>query len=157
MRSAIPSSPWDERLLKHIEDHVALEADTSSAYDAFADMGDPQIRYLAGLIAGDEHRHHAMLIALATSVRSTVCEEGEELEWGTRPVLTNDLRDSLLDETIRLIGIEKEDARKLKELRREVRLAPEGTIWPELVEVMLLDSEKHIRILKAIEGKLKRR
>jgi rubrerythrin len=157
MRSAIPSSTWDERLLAHIEKHLILEADASSAYDTYAELCDPQIRYLAGLIAADEHRHHAMLLALATSVRSTVCEEGEELEWGKPPVLTNDQRDALLTETKRLLGIEKGDARELKELRRDIRLAPDGTLWPELVEVMALDTRKHIRILKAIERKLKRR
>jgi rubrerythrin len=154
MRSAVVSSTWDERLLEHIDTH---EAGASSAYDALAELGDPQIRYLAGLIAADEHRHHAMLVALATSVRSTVSDEGDELEWGTPPVLTTEQRDALLKQTRRLLEVEKDDVGKLKELRRDVRPAPNGTLWPELIEIMSLDTEKHIQILKAIERKLKRR
>jgi hypothetical protein len=157
MRSAIPSSTWDERLVAHIDNHLVLEADASSAYDCLAEMGDPQIRYLAGLIAADEHRHHAMLFGLATSVRSTVNDEPDELEWGKPSVLTTEQRDALLKQTRRLLDVEKDDVVKLKELRRDVRSAPDGTLWPELVEVMALDTEKHIQILKAIERKLKRR
>jgi hypothetical protein len=156
MRSVMPSSTWDERLLEHIDNHLVLEADASSAYDVLADMGDPQIRYLAGLIAVDEHRHHAMLLAIATSIRSTVCDEGDEPEWGRPPVLTTEQREALLKQTRRLLEVEKDDVGKLKELRHDVRLAPDGTLWPELIEVMSLDTEKHIQILKAIERKLKR-
>jgi hypothetical protein len=123
---------------------VVLEADASSAYDVLADMGDPQIRYLAGLIAAHEHRHHAMLLALATSVRSAVCDDGDELEWSKPPVLTTEQREALLKQTRRLLDVEKDDVGKLKELRRDVRRAPDGTLWPELVEVMSLDTEKHL-------------
>jgi hypothetical protein len=157
MRCAMPSSTWDERLLAHIDNHVVLEADASSAYDALAGMGDPQIRYLAGLIASDEHRHHSMLLALATSVRSTVCDEGDELEWSKPPVLTTGQLEALLKQTKQLLDVERDDAGKLKELQRDVRLAPDGTLWPELIEIMSLDTDKHIQILKSIERKLKRR
>jgi rubrerythrin len=156
MQSAISSTTWDERLLEHIDEHLVLEADASSAYDALAELGDPQIRYLAGLIAADEHRHHAMLVAIATSVRSTVCEEGDELELGKPQVLSNERRDALLTKTRQLLDVEKDDARKLKELRRDVRPAPDGTLWPELIEIMSLDTEKHIQILTAIERRMKR-
>jgi rubrerythrin len=157
MRSAMPSSTWDEQLLEHIDNHLVLEAGASSAYDALAEMGDPQIRYIAGLIAADEHRHHAMLLALAASVRSTVSDERDDLEWGKASALTTEQRDALLEQTRRLLEVEKDDVGKLKELRRDVRPAPDGTLWPELIEVMSLDTEKHIQILKAIERKLKHR
>jgi rubrerythrin len=157
MRAAIPSSTWDERLLEHIDNHLVLEAGASSAYDALAGMGDPQVRYLAGLIAADEHRHHGMLLALATSVRATVSDERDELEWGMPSVLTTEQREALLEQTTRLLEVENDDAGKLKELRRDLRRAPDGTLWPELIEIMTLDTEKHIQILKAIERKLKRR
>jgi rubrerythrin len=156
MRRAIPISTWDERLLAHIDNHLVLEADASSEYDSLAEMGDPQIRYLAGLIAADEHRHHAMLLALATSIRSKVCDEGDELGWSKPAVLTSEQRHALLTQTRRLLDVERDDVAKLKELQRDVRPAPDGTLWPELIEIMSLDTEKHIHILKAIERKLKR-
>jgi hypothetical protein len=71
-------------------------------------------------------------------------------------VLTTERREALLKQTRRLLDVEKDDVGKLKELRHDVRLAPDGTLWPELIEVMSLDTEKHIQILKAIERKLKR-
>lgn len=71
MRSAMPSSIWDERLLAHVDNHLATESNAISAYEAFAETGDVQIRYVAGLIAADGHSHHSMLSDLAKSVRSS--------------------------------------------------------------------------------------
>lgn len=155
MRSVIPPSSWDQRLLEHIDQHLAMEATAGSAYEAFAKMGDAQIRYLTGLIASDEHRHHTMLSDLATSVRSTACEDPDPSKLSRSPHVTSDQSKALLKEARRLLDIENNDLSELKKLRADLRHAPAGTIWPVLVQIMALDTRKHIRILTAIKKRLK--
>ena len=147
MRSVIPPSSWDQRLLAHIDQHLAMEATASSAYEAFVKMGDAQIRYLTGLIASDEH--------LATSVRSTACEDSDPSELSRPPHVTSDQSKALLKEARRLLDIENNDLSELKKLRGDLSYAPAGTIWSVVVRIMTFDTRKHIRILKAIEKRLK--
>lgn len=131
-----------------------MVATASSAYEGFAKMGDAQIRYLTGLIASDEHRHHTMFSDLATSVRSTACEDPDPSEL-SRPHVTSDQSKALLKEARRLLDIENNDLSELKKLRGDLRHAPAGTIWSVLVWIMTFDTRKYIRILKAIEKRLK--
>jgi rubrerythrin len=150
MRS-FPSSVWDERALAHIEEHLAVEAKASSSYETFAKAEDPAVRYLAGLIAEDEQRHHQVLAKIAAVLQAEV----NDVSVPVHPVeVSAEQRKELLDEARRLLEMEKADATALKELRRELHSAPEETMWPVLVEMMAFDTDKHIHLLKAIERHL---
>jgi|SRR5665213_61197 len=150
MRS-VPSSVWDERALAHIEEHLAVEAKASSSYEAFAKAEDPAVRYLAGLIAEDEERHHQVLAKIAEVLRAGV--NGVALPVQHVEV-SAEQRKELLDEARRLLEMERADATALKELRHELHSAPEETMWRVLVEMMAFDTDKHIHLLKAIERHL---
>ena len=156
MRRVLPPSNWDDRALAHIGEHIATEAKASAAYDAFAEVEDPQIKYLAALIAADEHRHHQMLSDIAGALQAEV---GGRLD-GPPIARTVDLiperAAALLEKTRELLAIEESDVGELKKLHRDVHEAPDETIWPLLIEIMELDTEKHIRILKGIERHLTR-
>ena len=148
---SFPSSVWDERALAHIEEHIAVEAAASSSYEALAMTEDPAVRYLAGLIAEDEQRHHQVLAKIAAVLRAEVNDVAEPVHHVEVSV---EQRKELLGEARRLLEMEKADATALKELRHELHSAPEETMWPVLVEMMALDTEKHIHLLKAIERRL---
>jgi rubrerythrin len=150
MRS-FPSSVWDERALAHIDQHLAVEAKAASSYEALAKTEDPAVRYLAGLIAEDEQRHHQVLAKIAAALRAEV----DDVAVPTHHVeLSAAQRKELLDEARRLIEMEEADATALKGLRHELRSAPEETMWPVLVQMMSLDTDKHVHLLKAIERHL---
>ena len=155
LRSASPLIPWDERLLGHIGQHIALEMNATNTYERLAEICNPQIKYLADLITVDELHHHEMLSTLAASVEALADEEYDETEWSTRPPLTAERRRLVQKKVRELLAVERRDAADLKQLRRDMRLAPEATMWSVIVEVMLCDAEKHVRVLKAIERGLK--
>ena len=154
MREVLPPDQWDDRLLAHIDEHLVMETNVSAEYESYAEMGDAQIRYLAGLIAAAEHRHHSTLSGIAASVRATAGGEGEAPEWGQSGPLAADQRETVLKETKRLLQIEQDDAEKLKQIREDLRSAPRGAMWPVLVEIMAIDTEKHVKVLQAIEQRL---
>ena len=156
LRSILPPSPWDERALAHIAQHITTEADASAAYDAFAEVEDPQIKYLAALIATDEHRHHQMLSDIARPLEARVNATPDSSPPTRSVTLAPERVAALVEETRKLLAIEEGDVGELKKLRRELHEAPEDTMWPTLIDVMELDTEKHIRILKAIERHLSR-
>ncbi|HTW98914.1 MAG TPA: hypothetical protein VMD59_09065, partial [Acidimicrobiales bacterium] len=49
-----------------------------------------------------------------------------------------------------LLHFEREDAKRLRQLKRTLHPVSETTIWPLLIEAMELDTKKHILILKHI-------
>lgn len=147
----LPSSPWDERALAHIEEHLAVEKKASASYEAFAKAKDPAVRYLAALIAEDERRHHQVLANIATVLRAEVGEVAVPVQ---HVEVSAEQRKEMLDEAHRLLEMEKADATALKELRHNLHSAPEETMWPALVEMMEFDTDKHIHLLKAIERHL---
>jgi hypothetical protein len=150
MRS-LPPSLWDERALAHIEEHLDVEAKASASYEAFAKAEDPAVRYLIGLIVEDEHRHHRVLTKIAAVLRAEVSDVAVPVH---HVEVSAEQRKELLGEARRLLDIEKSDAAALKELRHDLRSAPEETMWPALVEMMAFDTDKHIHLLKAIERHL---
>lgn len=157
VRSVFPVSTWDERALHHIEQHLTEEAAAGAAYETFAEHGDPAIRYLAGLLAADEQRHHQILENIARSLRAAITGGHAGTGVPEPETLTKEQRRDLIDETHRLLALETADAAALRELRRELRPARDETLWPLLAEIMALDTEKHLRILKGIDRLLKRR
>ena len=57
---------------------------------------------------------------------------------------------ALAEETQSLIRAEKWDRLELKQLRKRLRPLRNTTLWELVVDLMLLDTEKHIRILKLV-------
>ena len=153
---AIPPTNWDEQALAHIESHIETEEKAEEAYEAFARSNDPQVRYLAQLIAADEHRHHRMLAEIANSLRARVSETKDTSPTAPTVPLTPEASAELSAHTQRLLAMEEHDVGELNRLRRELRSDRSASMWPLLVEIMELDTEKHIRILKAIERHLAR-
>lgn len=157
LRSPVPETPWDQRLLNHMENHLESEGSTEGSYEALAELGDPQVKYLARLFGADERRHHQMLIDLMASVRAVADWKRDQSSWATTPLLEEGQRASLVKAVDELIRVEKSDAADLKLLRRDVQSHSDGTFWPTIIEVMQLDTEKHLRILLAIKRSLKHR
>ncbi|MCL2393875.1 MAG: ferritin-like domain-containing protein [Acidimicrobiaceae bacterium] len=151
-----PPSVWEDLALAHIEQHIATETGAAEAYEDLGKAEDPQVRYLASLIAADEMRHHQLLQDIAQSLRSRVSETVDQSAIAKVAPLSSERRGVLLEKTRQLLEIEENDTGELKKLRRELDKAPDETVWPLLVEIMESDTEKHIRILKAIERYLTR-
>jgi hypothetical protein len=150
------TAPWDERLLSHIETHLTQEKAAASFYEALAEMGDRQVGYLARIVAADERRHHRMLVELLTSVGRIAAEEQCGSSFANTASDSPKL-DALIKAVEELIRVEKSDAVDAKQLKRDIRSVPDGSLWLMIIEIMSLNAETHLRILKAIERNLKHR
>ncbi len=110
----------------------------------------PRRRFLIEQILADERRHHALFEKLsAASSGGDVGGRGP----GTAGPSPEEVAE-LLEQTRRLIEFERDDAAALKALDRELRPKDDDTIWRLLVELMELDTSKHLRILDYLERRL---
>ena len=144
----LAGSPWDEQLLAHFEEHVEGELGLLEAYLELRD-GPEHVRYLVDLILNDEARHHQMFTELVNRLRSDIDFRDYEPKV---PYLRRDPADTaaLMEATDRFLAFEREDLKSLHRLEKELRPVRDTTLFSLLVEVMELDTKKHIAILEFI-------
>lgn len=143
---ATNASADDRDLVDLLRRHGADEGEILAEYEQFATTADsPVARYLVGLIIDDERRHHRVLEEMANSVAWGGFDPGHPVD--RLPGLDQAASDELRLQTRRLLEFERQDARALKALRRSLKDYADTTVWRLLVDTLLLDTEKHERIL----------
>jgi hypothetical protein len=145
----LSGSPLDEQLLAHFEEHVESELDLLQAYLAVRDTGPEHIRYLIDMILEDEGRHHRTFKELANRIRSDIDfrDYGPMVPYLKRVAAD---REALIEATDRLLAFEHDDARALRQLTKELKPLRNTTLFSLLVELMALDTKKHVAILAFI-------
>lgn len=134
--------------------HVRDENYVLEEYSKLAEATvDPGTRFLLELIIADERRHHALFERLGADVRDSIAA-GAESQVPPPPTPPVEERQALLEQTARFLELEREDATSLKELSRELRPVRDDTLWLLLVEMMRLDTEKHLLILSYLQRRL---
>jgi hypothetical protein len=139
-------SVWEQELYDALVDHLNTESDLLARYEGLAAGYPGHVQFLLRLIAEDEARHHRIYEQWAATIKDLgvmfVSEDGV-------PNLTREGDpERLIGALDELIGFEKSDARQLKELQKQLKDVRRTTVWALLPELMLLDTEKHIRILE---------
>jgi rubrerythrin len=135
-------------LVELLAAHGAEEGRILAEYEhVSSSVSDPAARYLIDLIMEDERRHHRTLVELATAMAWDTTSGAET----TIPPLGWHLDERLLAATRRLREYEEKDRRELLALRKMLRPFEETTLWGLMVELVLLDTEKHATILKFLE------
>ena len=135
-----------ELLARHGEEEGAM----LGRYQRFADEASaPETRYLVKLILEDERRHHGLLVEMANAIAWGLVDKGAD------PVLPDMTHGDagnadLAEETRRLLRAEEKDRVELKHLRRRLRSFGSVSLWELVVDLMILDTEKHVHILKLI-------
>ncbi len=151
----IGASNWEQQLFAHLANHERDEQAIIGRYREAALKTDSEaFRYLIGLILEDEDRHHRFTTEIANALRSDV----ELTETSPRvPMLKawKPVEPELLEATEEFLRLEREDARHLKELTRELRDTRDTTLWHLLVTLMVADTEKHIHILEFLRDHLR--
>jgi hypothetical protein len=149
-------SVFEEKLYTHLIDHVSSEAELIASYRDLADApATPDAaRYLLRLVVEDEQRHHRIIGEIATAI-------GEGIAWRNDADTVPNMPQgkpipNLEDVTKRFLAAERADRKQLRSLRKELRPFRDTTMWSLLVEVMELDTEKHIRLLTFVRDHLTR-
>ena len=148
--SPVPNPESDARLLETLRTHDERESAVLASYRRLVDASpDEGVRYLGRLIIDDEERHHQVIREMANRIDSWI--QGRDIEPST-PVLSPHVDRDLLEETRRLIALERQDAKELRLLQKELRSAPPTSLLPLLVKLMLHDTARHIEILRFIRA-----
>ncbi len=145
------ASVEEQELVELLARHGKAEGAILQRYQRFVEEGpSPAARYLVRLIIDDERRHHELLAEMANAVA-----------WGwaaNSPVAaapdlapTAERDEAFIEETAELLAHEEADRDELVRLRRRFKAYKDTTIWTLLIELMLLDTEKHTQILKFLE------
>jgi rubrerythrin len=145
------SNEWWAAISHAFASHVRDESYVLDRYQELArSTADPGTRFLLELILADEHHHHQVFEQL----RAAVTNDSSGNKMPRPPMPSADEVSVLLEQTQRFIEFEHEDAASLKALSRQLRSSETGTLWRLLVELMELDTEKHLRILDYLKRHL---
>jgi MoxR-like ATPase len=144
----VPDLESDARVLETLRTHDERESVVLASYRRLVEESpDEGIRYLGRLIIEDEERHHEVISEMANRIESSI--QGMTVGPST-PSLSPRVDRGLLDETRHLIALERQDAKELRLLQKELRYAPATSLLPLLVKLMLHDTARHIEILRFI-------
>ena len=139
---------WWAKVIHEFHAHVREEGEFLSAYEALvARSEDESVRFLLELILGDEHRHHDLFMSMADASVG-------EAPFPGPPRLSPGAARELLEPTERFLAAEREESKKLSALRRSLKPVAGGTLWPLIVELMEIDTSKHVRILQFLRDRL---
>ena len=150
----IGASAWEQEMYDYLKAHGEVEEEILEEYRMVAEDEESSaaFRYLARLILADEVRHHQTFEDLAEAMRQMGEVRVEDEPIPPLGGLRRD-RDRVLDVTQRLLSVEREDAKELRRLSKELEDFRETTLWGLLVELMLDDTAKHIKILNFIRDR----
>lgn len=144
-------SVWEQQIWAMFAAHVGREAEFIASYEQVAaDAQSGCVRYLIDLILEDEKRHHHQFAELANAVASWY--EALPIEPRVPNAWPKEDQPGFAETTKRFIAAEREDARELKHLEKALRSVRDTTVWSLMVELMELDTEKHLRILEFLRG-----
>jgi transposase len=148
--SPVPDLESEARALQTLRTHDERETAILGSYRRLVDeSSDEGVQYLGRLIIEDEERHHELINEMANRIDSWI--QGKRVEPST-PVLSPQVDRELLEVTRRLIALERQDAKELRLLQKELRYAPATSLLPLLVKLMLQDTARHIEILGFIRA-----
>lgn len=143
-----------ERLMNKFESHEGHEREFLNRYKEVADKSKSRlIKFLLQLIISDEEKHHAVTHAMVSTLEGS-------LRWTKPEDAIGNLRageeekEELLKLTGDFIRVEKDGIKEYKKLIKECRDYYHG-VFGLLLDTMIQDSEKHIRILQFLQKKLK--
>ncbi len=152
-----PPSGSVEWLLNAVARHAEAESNSLEQYEYLSTAsGDPVVALVMRLILEDEERHHGLLRRIEASLR-------DALEWTHSPAAlpstvppNQPLVEDLAGLAHQLVDEERAGARKMRELAEsEKKIA--GGLHSLLLEMMAADSEKHARMLRFVDERLRSR
>lgn len=143
---------WWAAIIHQFKTHVREEGAFLEAYERLVhEASDPSVKFLIGAVLDDERRHHALFEAMADAAAGA----GDPDTVPPSPKLSPDSALRLLEPTERFLEAEQEDRVRLAQLRRQLKPVRADTLWPLLVELMEIDTGKHIRILEYLRDRLR--
>jgi hypothetical protein len=139
-----PQEDLRRRLAERVRSHIVAEREMLEAYSD-VDTAEEHVRYLIGLLLEEEMRHHHFLNEIAVGLLRDPADASTMT--GTPPIATNEDPERLLAQTTKLAAFEADDLRELAELKRALAAAEGTELMQLMVELMVADTRKHLKIL----------
>jgi ferritin-like protein len=151
MPATIPgASVWEQELYDNLAAHVEGEREILGEYERLVEEGDDSFfTYLAQIILADEVRHHQLFNDLAATVKAFAEFRTDDERVPPIPHRVPNAP-AIAEQTKRFLAIERQDLKELKSLSKRLSTVKDTTIWDLVVQLMTMDTEKHIRILEFI-------
>jgi hypothetical protein len=142
-------SVYERELFEHLVKHLETERKLIDDYEDLASRAGGHAAYLLRLIIEDERRHHRLFEEWCNALRSDAEFRSVEPQV---PHLASTIDPSELTAAVkRFLAVEREDRRDLARLRKQTSDLRDVTLWHVLLEVMDLDTRKHITMLRFLE------
>jgi hypothetical protein len=153
-RKEFGTKEWEDDVYDHVSSHGQVEGEILKTYQELADDEDlsPAFRYLARMILEDETRHHRIFDDLAATMSAARDHSGEEPPIPSLTGFHSD-RFRITRVTDELLKIEHDDLRELKEFSKQMKELRNINLWGFLIELMIDDTKKHIKILQFIRDR----
>jgi hypothetical protein len=148
-------SEVDRELIHHLGTHVDSEQEVLDLYQRLSSNDHPYIAFIAGLIGEDETRHHRLFLDWIETIKALA-----ELRDSPDAIPHLDRRPvdlDTVDSVKRLLAFEEEDLVAVKRLRREVHDVRNTTLWGALVDYLIADTKKHIKMLHFLLARIDER
>ncbi|HJU50725.1 MAG TPA: hypothetical protein VJ815_00190 [Acidimicrobiia bacterium] len=145
---------WAQQLTHYLQEHMDTEREALRSYAHLAEeTKSDRVRFLIQMVIDDEVRHHRLFQDMIHWMRSEHSgrDDIESRIGSTASVGVGDEREHLVELTDRLLEMEQDDERELKELEKIVTEVADTAWWSSLVEAMRLDTRKHIMLMEAIK------
>lgn len=153
-RQRQPSDEWWTSITHAFRAHVRDEAAFIESYrDLVEGISDPGTKFLVETILEEERRHHELFERMADAALAQVPPEDPTLP--RPPQLNPDEAAALREPTERFLEAEQEDREELQRLAKELKPVRDDTLWRLLVELMEMDTRKHIRILEYLDRRIR--
>ena len=150
----VGASVWEQNIYSQLKSHLSEEVSLLSEYATAAESTTSRaFAYVVGLLMEDERQHHRLMEDLISAL-----EHDAEFRPGSPKIpyldLDRDNRALVKASTQTLLQREREDAKSLKRLSKELRGVADCTLWSLLVSNMRRDTDKHISVLKFVLQRL---
>lgn len=148
-----PSDEWWVRIGHEFQTHTREELHFLERYDqAMLEIDDPAARFLLHMILRDEHLHHELFEEMTHAVLG---EGDSAIAAAGVPAPSPDLAGALIEPTERFLEAERDDRKRLRKLSKDLEPLARESMWPLLVGLMEIDTEKHVRILEYLLARLR--
>jgi hypothetical protein len=148
-------SEYDRKLIEHLDEHVSSEKEVIDLYDALAHDDHPYVSFIAELIGEDEARHHRLFTEWIETIKALA--ELRDAPDGIPHVDYHPVDPETIHLVDKLLHFEQADLAAARKLRREIREVRTATLWGMLMELVIADTKKHIKVLKFLRDRLAER
>ena len=142
-------SVWERELFEHLVRHLHDENELIGEYDALAADAGGEVAYVLGLIVEDEQRHHRVVEEWCNALRADA--EYRDIEPSVPRLGSATMTPELRAVVDRLVAAEQADKKDIHRLRKLVKDQRDLTLWGVLLDVMELDTDKHLTLLRFLQ------